>query len=191
MEKSASHSGLKLYLDQLDSVVRSRLSIPALFMSLPLPEILGRLEFKRRSTDVFTDWWNTHMPQIYRERFPGAKAKKLRNDLIHNFGGTDQTDKTTDLAFSFPELSIAEFHFVDVKIGTGNLQVLSAIGVAEDIRRAAEKWMMDPPVSYDLSRMNRMLRINFQLLEPVASGLPLITMREAREGECVELSVTA
>lgn len=188
-ETVQQHSGLKLYLNQISAVVEARLSIPALFMSLPLPEILGRLEFQRRSTDVFVDWWDRHMPEIYQTRFPGSKAKKLRNDLVHNFGGTDKTDSSSDLAFSFPELSKIELHFVDLTFDDGNVQVLSSIAVANDICQAAEKWMMTPPVSFDQDRMNRMLRINFGILEPVASGVPLITMRLPRESECLGLSV--
>ncbi|MFA6155479.1 hypothetical protein [Mesorhizobium sp.] len=189
MSEHGLHSGLKLYLDQLAAVIAAKLSIPALMMSLPLPEALGRLEFRRKNSDVFTSWWDRYMPPMYQTRLPGAKARKLRNDLIHNFGGTDETDKTSDLAFSFPELSMVEFHGVELDVGGRNVHVLSALRVASDIQAAAMSWMEAPPIGFDILRMNRMLKINFNLLEPIGSGIPLMTMRNVPEGQCNSLSI--
>jgi hypothetical protein len=183
-----TQSGLTLYVDQLSSVIKADLSIPALTMSLPLPEILGRLEFKKIGAgEVFRLWWDKYMPSIYTENFPGADAWQFRNDMLHNFGGADKNKGPSRIALSFPELSPIEFHFINLKIGESKVTVLSARVVAQDICQAAAKWLAAPPEGFDIDRMNRTLGINFDLLEPLAKGSPVVTFREAIVGDCVEL----
>jgi hypothetical protein len=183
-------SGLRLYLDQLDNCIKARLSIPCLFLSLPIPEILGHIDYNGNNRKVYYEWWENNIPLHLKGRISGYELLKIRNSFFHHFGANNISESSINVAFSFSELSPVELHFVDIKVGGADFIVISPQILARDIHSAASAWLESRPKLDDQDHLTqRMLRVNYAAMEPLAKGVPLVTFRTHPEGQCTEWSV--
>ncbi|MGB3503097.1 MAG: hypothetical protein WBA44_15855 [Mesorhizobium sp.] len=185
------HSGLTLFFNQLERAIKAELSLPSLYMSLALPDILGQLEFGGPNGNAYSQWWEARMHPTTTRRISGREAWKLRNALFHHLGGSHERDRSTNIVFSFPELSMASFHLVDLKKGEDDVLIVHSILLATEIMKAAEAWLDNPPLDINQGLVDGMILIDREVMEPLGSGINLISFRKRSDGECLELSMSS
>jgi hypothetical protein len=169
-----SLSGFEIYLAQLEACCKSKLSIPSLFMSLPLPDIGGSVDFDGNHEARYILWATTHCGF---EKEYARTLYHLRCDLLHNFGAADRKSKRKRLIFTFPELpGTLRLHSVTLQSSDGQQAIaLDSVLLSEHIFESAKVWYSSIAGDYDKQfKIQQMLRIYPNGIAPYVVGQPVI-----------------
>jgi hypothetical protein len=173
MMSSPSLSGFEIYLSQLEQCCKSKLSLPSLFMALPLPDIGGSTEFSGTHEKMYVRWAEKYC------KFEASYARSLyhiRCDLLHSFGSMPKGAQRKRFIFTFPEFP-GQFraHSISLQSGDQNAIALDSILLSEHILNAAKAWYsaVQPDVDKQF-RIRQMLRIYPNGIAPFIVGQPVI-----------------
>jgi hypothetical protein len=168
-----SVSGFEIYLSQLEVCCRNKLSIPSLFMALPIPDIGGSVDGEGNHEKRYVRWANKCCGF---DKDYARTLYHLRCDLLHGFGSTNNRAIRKRLIFTFPELSERlRLHSVTVQSGEQQAIVLDSILLSEHICKAARSWYLQVERDVDKQfEIQKMLRIYPGGIAPFIVGQPVI-----------------
>jgi len=168
-----SVSGFEIYLNQLEACCNNKLSLPSLFMALPLPDIGGSIEFSGNHEKIYVSWAKKYCGF---EKSYARALYLLRCDLVHSLGGAPNAAPRDRFIFTFPELpGKIRVHSITLQSGNEKAVALDSILLSEHILEATKKWYSD--AASDVAKqfkIQRMLRIFPNGISPFIIGQPVI-----------------